>query len=56
MDEEQGESQGLFRREALHSQRCAALGSIQLNTAPTFWAVSPLAAVFAVAAFAHVIA
>jgi membrane fusion protein len=48
--EGQGESQGLFRREALGSQRRAALGSIQINTPPAFWAVSLLAAAFVVAA------
>ena len=50
MDEEQGGHQGLFRREALHSQRRAALGSIQINTPPAFWAVSLLSAAFVMAA------
>ncbi len=50
MDEEREGSQGLFRREALHSQRRAALGSIQINTPLAFWAVSLLAAAFVVAA------
>ena len=48
MDEDEGGRQGIFKREALHSQRRAALGSIQINTAPAYWAVSPLAAAFAV--------
>ena len=50
MDEEQGGHEELFRREALQSQRRAALGSIQINTPPAFWAVSLLAVAFVVAA------
>ncbi len=53
MDEEQGGSQKLFRREALASQRRTSLGSIQINTPPAFWAVSLLAAAFVVAAGAY---
>ena len=53
MDEEQGGSQKLFRREALASQRRTSLGSVQINTPPAFWAVSLLAAAFVVAAGAY---
>ncbi len=48
--EGRGESQGLFRRAALESQRRTALGSIYINTPPAFWAVSLLAAAFVVVA------
>lgn len=51
--EEQGESQGLFRIAALQSQRRAALGSIQINTPPAFWAVSVLAVAFVAAAIIY---
>ena len=53
MDEEQGGHEELFRREALQSQRRAALGSIQINTPPAFWAVSLLAVAFVVAAVTY---
>ena len=53
MDEEQGGSPKLFRIAALESQRRAALGSIQINTPPAFWAVSVLAVAFVVAAVTY---
>ena len=53
MDEEQGGHRDLFRHEALKSQRRAALGCIQINTPPAFWAVSALAVAFVAAAIIY---
>ena len=44
---------GLFRPEVLQGQNHSALGRIQINTPPAFWAVSALAVTFVVAAGAY---